>query len=49
MTVDLEAVRHVYALRPLTDEIVAALNPERVPAELAEDIEEIGYPVGAGE
>ncbi|MGW8983721.1 hypothetical protein ACWGQ9_13780 [Streptomyces parvus] len=47
VTVDLEAVRHVYALRPLTDEIVAALNPERVPAELTEDIKEIGYPVGA--
>ncbi|MFD4023665.1 hypothetical protein ACFWRV_09120 [Streptomyces sp. NPDC058576] len=47
--VDLEAVRHVYALRPLTDEVVAAINPERVPAELAEDIKEIGYPVGAGE
>ncbi|MFE6702592.1 hypothetical protein [Streptomyces sp. NPDC057718] len=47
--VDLEAVRHVYALRPLTDEVVAALNPERIPAELAEDIKEIGYPAGAGE
>ncbi|MEU3208462.1 hypothetical protein ABZ702_32255 [Streptomyces cyaneofuscatus] len=45
---DLEAVRHVYALRPLTDELVAALNPRRVPAELAEDIKEIGYPVGSG-
>ncbi|GFN08183.1 hypothetical protein ACTFBT_32125 [Streptomyces microflavus] len=46
--VDLEAVRHVYALRPLTDEVIAALAPERVPAELAEDIKEIGYPSGAG-
>lgn len=46
--VDLEAVRHVYALRPLTDDVIAALAPERVPAELAEDIEEIGYPSGAG-
>lgn len=45
---DLEAVRHVYALRPLTDEVIAALAPERVPAELAEDIKEIGYPSGAG-
>ncbi|MGW9187790.1 hypothetical protein [Streptomyces rubiginosohelvolus] len=47
--IDLEAVRHVYALRPLTDEVVAAINPERVPAELAKDIKEIGYPAGAGE
>ncbi|PCG86653.1 hypothetical protein CIB93_08005 [Streptomyces sp. WZ.A104] len=49
VSVDLEAVRHVYALRPLTDEVVAALNPERVLAELAEDIKEIGYPADAGE
>ncbi|MFC9860404.1 MULTISPECIES: hypothetical protein [unclassified Streptomyces] len=44
-TVDLDAVRHVFALRPLTDEIVLALNPERLPEDLAEDIEDIGYPV----
>ncbi|MFI7235920.1 hypothetical protein [Streptomyces cyaneofuscatus] len=45
---DLEAVRHVYALRPLTYEVVAALNPRRAVAELAVDIKEIGYPVGSG-
>ncbi|MEU0098104.1 hypothetical protein [Streptomyces sp. NPDC006267] len=47
--VDLEAVRHVYALRPLTDEVITTLNPERIPAELAEDVREIGYPAGPGE
>ncbi|MBT2895552.1 hypothetical protein [Streptomyces sp. McG3] len=49
VSVDLEAVRHVYALRPLTDEVIAALAPERISAELAEDVKEIGYPVGTGE
>jgi hypothetical protein len=42
--VDMDAVRHVYALRPLTDEVVRALNTERTLADLAEDIAEIGYP-----
>ncbi|WP_225801536.1 hypothetical protein [Streptomyces sp. NK15101] len=42
--VDVEAVRHVLALRPLTPELVAALNPEVTLADLAEDIAEIGYP-----
>lgn len=42
--VDIEAVRHVLALRPLTAELVAALNPEVTLADLAEDVEEIGYP-----
>ncbi|WP_033216067.1 hypothetical protein [Kitasatospora phosalacinea] len=42
--VDLEAVRHVYAQRPLTREVVRALNPELDLTELAEDIAEIGYP-----
>ncbi|MGW6286746.1 hypothetical protein [Streptomyces sp. NPDC055107] len=46
--VDLEAVTHVYALRPLTDEVVAALAPERTAAGLAADVKEIGYPVGTG-
>ncbi|MEV1045543.1 hypothetical protein [Streptomyces sp. NPDC049916] len=44
VAVDLAAVRHVYALRPLTDEVVAALAPGRGLAELAADIEETGYP-----
>ncbi|MFF8834138.1 hypothetical protein [Streptomyces sp. NPDC015130] len=42
--VPLDAVRHVLALRPLTPEVVAALNPEVTPADLAEDVAEIGYP-----
>ncbi|MFC8918154.1 hypothetical protein ACFT5C_20520 [Streptomyces sp. NPDC057116] len=33
--VDLDAVRHVLALRPLTDEVVAALNPKLTLAGLA--------------
>ncbi|MEU6341967.1 hypothetical protein ABZ883_13620 [Streptomyces sp. NPDC046977] len=44
--VDLEAVRHVLALRPLTAEVIAALNPDVDPADLAKDIEQIGYPFG---
>ncbi|CAM5469857.1 hypothetical protein [Streptomyces narbonensis] len=39
-----DAVRHVLALRPLTPEVVAALNPGVTLADLAEDIAEIGYP-----
>ncbi|GHG20498.1 hypothetical protein GCM10018791_39300 [Streptomyces zaomyceticus] len=42
--VDIEAVRHVLALRPLTAEIVATLNPAVTLADLAEDVREIGYP-----
>ncbi|MFJ9826780.1 hypothetical protein ACIRSU_20770 [Streptomyces sp. NPDC101160] len=41
---DVEAVRHVLALRPLTPEVVAALNPEVELADLAEDIAGIRYP-----
>ncbi|MEU5214947.1 hypothetical protein AB0G79_01935 [Streptomyces sp. NPDC020807] len=44
--VDVEAVRKVLALTPLTEELVAALNPGVKLADLAEDIAEIGYPVG---
>ncbi|MFG3347628.1 hypothetical protein ACGF1Z_21480 [Streptomyces sp. NPDC048018] len=42
--VDVEAVRHVLALRPLTREVVAALDPELTLADLAEDLRETGYP-----
>ncbi|MFD5326595.1 hypothetical protein [Streptomyces sp. NPDC127092] len=42
--VDVDAVRHVLGLRPLTREVVAALNPDAALADLAEDIAEIGYP-----
>ncbi|MFJ8197341.1 hypothetical protein [Streptomyces sp. NPDC096152] len=43
--VDLEAVRHVFSSRPLTEDVVRALNSEIVLADLAEDIAEIGYPM----
>lgn len=42
--VDLEAVRHVYALKPLDQALVSSLNAEVTLADLAEDIAEIGYP-----
>ena len=42
---DLDAVRHVYALRPLTRSVVASLNPEVALAALEEDMARIGYPV----
>ncbi|CCH29615.1 hypothetical protein ABZ816_15295 [Actinosynnema sp. NPDC047251] len=42
--VDLDAVRHVYALRPLTPGVVAALNPEVTPAGLENAVTAIGYP-----
>lgn len=44
--VDLDAVRHVFALRPLTEEVVRTLNPELTLDELAEDLKETGYPTG---
>ncbi len=43
-TVDIEAVRHVCALRPLTEAVVAQLNPEASLADLAETLTSIGYP-----
>ncbi|MET7693284.1 hypothetical protein ABZT06_35890 [Streptomyces sp. NPDC005483] len=42
--VDLEAVRHVFSSRPLTAEVVNALNSEITPADLVDDVAEIGYP-----
>ena len=41
--IDLEAVRHVFAHRPLTDAVVRVLNPFRTRAELEEEIQYIGY------
>ncbi|SNR93414.1 hypothetical protein SAMN05216276_1001306 [Streptosporangium subroseum] len=40
----LDAIEHVYALRPLSDKVVQSLNPEINMVELAKDITEIGYP-----
>ena len=45
--VDIEAVRHVYEHKPLTEEIVRSLNADRSLEDLSGDIEEIGYPSGA--
>ncbi|MER7109888.1 hypothetical protein [Streptomyces sp. NPDC000229] len=42
--VDLDAVRHVLALRPLTEELVAVLNPALTLTGLADDIAATGYP-----
>ncbi|MFG2846441.1 hypothetical protein ACGF12_25185 [Kitasatospora sp. NPDC048296] len=42
---DLGAIGHVLALRPLTAAVVAALNPATELEELAEDLVEIGYPL----
>jgi hypothetical protein len=45
--IDAGAVADVYALRPLTREIVRRLNPEASPSDLAADITRIGYPAPA--
>lgn len=44
VALDLEAVRHVYALMPLTEYVVTSLNPNRRLADLSDDLAEIGYP-----
>jgi len=43
--VDIASVAHVYQHRPLTEEIVTSLNPQLSLAELAGDLNEIGYPL----
>jgi hypothetical protein len=40
-------VRSIYALRPLTQGVVSALNPEVDLAGLEEDLAEIAYPSAA--
>lgn len=45
VAVSLQAVRHVYALRPLTQSVVSSLNPDVDLASLVEDIAQIGYPL----
>ncbi|MFF2083344.1 hypothetical protein ACFVVM_06190 [Nocardia sp. NPDC058176] len=42
--VSLSAVHHVFALRPLTPEVVGELNPDVAFGDLAGDLVEIGYP-----
>jgi hypothetical protein len=41
---DLEPVRHIYALMPLTEYVVTSLNPQRNLRDLTDEIAEIGYP-----
>jgi hypothetical protein len=43
-SVDLAAVWEIYALRPLTQPLVTALNDQLSVVELAHDIAEIKYP-----
>ncbi|WP_285499423.1 hypothetical protein [Actinokineospora sp. NBRC 105648] len=43
-SVDLAAVRHVYALRPLTDEVVGKLNSEATLSGVIEEVLRTGYP-----
>ena len=38
------AVRHVYALRPLTEDVVTALNAEITLADVVKDVTAAGYP-----
>jgi hypothetical protein len=42
--VSLAAVQHVYALRPLTEDVVRGLNPELSLDDTREYVAEIGYP-----
>jgi len=42
--VDLDAIRHVFASRPLTEDVVARLNPEAHLTDLAKELTEAGYP-----
>ncbi|WP_449063636.1 hypothetical protein [Planomonospora algeriensis] len=46
--VDLEVVRHVYALRPLTQAVVTALNADLTMKDLADDLAAARYPSAAG-
>ncbi|WP_232668152.1 hypothetical protein [Pseudonocardia sp. TRM90224] len=41
---DIEAIRHVYAMQPLTQSVVSALHPDATLADLHEDLTRIGYP-----
>jgi len=44
VALDLEPIRHVYALMPLTEYVVTSLNPQRRLTDLSDGIAEIGYP-----
>lgn len=45
--IDLDAVRHVFALRPLTEAVVKALNPGADLAGVAKAVAGTGYPAAA--
>jgi len=42
----LGAVSHIFKHRPLTEEVIRALNPERPLEDLDEEVRQIGYPGG---
>jgi hypothetical protein len=44
VALDLDAIRHVYALMPLTEYVVTSLNRQRRLSDLTDGIAEIGYP-----
>ncbi|SDM37253.1 hypothetical protein SAMN05421874_1634 [Nonomuraea maritima] len=48
VSVDLDAVRHVYALRPLTQAVVTALNADLSIEDLANDLAAARYPFVVG-
>lgn len=48
VAVDLEAVRHVYELRPLAQGVVSSLNSDVLISALGEDLAAARYPVAAG-
>jgi hypothetical protein len=43
-SINIEAVRLIYEHKPLTDELLHRLNPDRDLDSLAADVKEIGYP-----
>lgn len=42
--INLNGIRHIYGQRPLTPDLIAALNPALTIDDLLDDIREIGYP-----
>jgi hypothetical protein len=45
MPIDLDAVQHIYAGRPLTADVVTALNPATTLADVADRVIATGYPI----
>jgi hypothetical protein len=42
---DLKTISAIYAHEPLTEEMVAALNPKRTAKDMKEDLADISYPI----